>query len=53
VLSGVNVETLVKSEPSEAYRKRDIDTVIYNNFGLVAPDIIEHVHHNLDGLVPY
>ena len=26
--------------------------MIYNNFGLVAPDIVEHVHHNLDGLVP-
>jgi hypothetical protein len=26
--------------------------VIYNNFGLVAPDIIEHVHHDVDGLVP-
>jgi hypothetical protein len=26
--------------------------MIYNNFGLVAPDIVEHVHHNLGGLVP-
>jgi hypothetical protein len=38
---------------TKAYRKSDILTVIDNNFGLVAPDIVEHVHHNLDSLVPY
>jgi hypothetical protein len=27
--------------------------VIDNNFGLVAPDIVEQIHHNPDGLVPH
>jgi hypothetical protein len=43
----------VRSEPQNAYRKSDIETMIYNNFGPVAPDIVEHVHHNSDGVVPY
>jgi hypothetical protein len=27
--------------------------VIDNNFGFVAPDIVEQIHHNPDGLVPH
>ena len=42
-----------KSEPGEAHRKSDVETVIYSNFGSVSPDIVEHVHHNQDGFVPY
>jgi hypothetical protein len=36
-----------------AYRKSDIHTMIYNNFGSVAPDIVEQVVHNQYGLVPH
>ena len=50
--SGEDVETWVRVEPKEAHRKSDIDTVIYNNFGPVAPDVVEHVHHNEDRLIP-
>jgi hypothetical protein len=27
--------------------------LIYNNFGLVAPDIVEQVRHDKDGFIPY
>jgi hypothetical protein len=36
-----------------AYWKSDIHTMIYNNFGPVAPDIVEQVVHNLYGLIPH
>jgi len=42
-----------KVESLEAYRESDIHTVIYNNFRLVAPDVVEQVIHNPDSLVPY
>ncbi len=41
------------SETNGAYRKSDIHTVIYNDFGPVTPDIVEQVIHNLDGLIPH
>jgi hypothetical protein len=31
----------------------DIHAVIHNNFGPVAPNIVEQVHHDSDGLVPH
>ena len=36
-----------------AHRKSHIHTVIYNNFRLFAPDIVEQVHHDPDSLVPH
>jgi hypothetical protein len=36
-----------------AHRKSDIQTVIYNDFALISPDVVEEIHHNLGGLVPY
>jgi hypothetical protein len=36
-----------------AYWKGDIHTMVYNNFGPVAPDIVEQVVHNLYGLIPH
>jgi hypothetical protein len=36
-----------------AYWKSDIHTMIYNNFGPVAPDIVEQVVHNSYGLIPH
>ena len=35
------------------YWKSDIHAMIYNNFGPVAPDIVEQVIHNLYGLIPH
>jgi hypothetical protein len=36
-----------------AYWKSDIHTMIYNNFGSIAPDIVEQVVHNPYGLIPH
>jgi len=36
-----------------AHRKSDIQTVIYNDFVPISPDVVEEIHHNLGGLVPY
>jgi hypothetical protein len=43
----------LRSEPQGAHRKSQIHTVIYNDFGPIAPDIVEQVHHNPDSLVPH
>jgi hypothetical protein len=39
--------------PKVAYRKGDIQTVIYNDFVPISPDIAEEIQHDLGGLVPY
>jgi hypothetical protein len=36
-----------------AYWKSDIHTMVYNNFGSVAPDIVEQVVHNPHSLIPH
>jgi hypothetical protein len=37
----------------KAYWKSDIHTMIYDNFGPVAPDILEQVIHDSYGLIPH
>jgi hypothetical protein len=43
----------VKDVTYETYRKSDIQAVIHNDFGLILPDVVDEVHHNPDGLIPY
>jgi hypothetical protein len=44
---------MTRNETWATYWKSDIQAVIYDNFSLVTPDIVEQVHHNPGRLIPY